>query len=474
MADRFKIGEGFVSIDTEDDTSTGLARIKGSVDRFIDNVQAKVRSGFKDGFDAAADAAERRMATFRRDVEGELDRIAAKRTRIDVDILSAAEKIIKLRKEAETATVDRKLKINAEIAAASADIKVLKREAEDLDGKKIELEAKLRNGPETLFEIKELDKASNDWIKTTLNMASSVGRIVGTISGLLSLLGPTVNGIVGASVATGQWLVAVSPLAALLPTLAASVSVLGLTVKAVLPSLAESFSPVTDAAKELQKELGNAAQKGVSGLAEAFVKANFPEIEKGTMRIAEAINYVVTKVLAWTATAEGQRAVGQIIDAAAGAAERLAPSIAALVISFGNFVGRVGDPAIGALSNIFRDLMDKTNGWIDSLTREDITSGIDKVKDAAGAFTDKLKAARDVIEWMANNRDTITRISDALAGIGVVLGIATGGWVAAVAGAVTLILNHFEVVKQAASDVGKWFTNVWQTIANDPWVKAII
>lgn len=474
MADRFKIGEGFVSVDTEDDTPKGLARIKAGVDRFIGDVEQKVRRGFASGFDSGADAAEARIAKFTREVTGELDRIEAKRTKINVDIMDAAAKIVKLRQEAETATVDRKLKIEAEIAATMAEMKVLKREAEDLDGKKVELEAKLRNGPETLFEIKALDKASNDWIKTTVGLATSVGRVTGTVAGLLSLLGPTTNGIIASVAATGQWLAGLSPLAALLPGLVLSFNVLEGTIKAVAPALGKAFSPVTDAAKELQKELGAAATKGVPELAASFVKANFPAIEAGTMRIADAINYVVTKVTAWTATAEGQRAVAQIMDASASAAERLAPSFAALVISIGNFIGRVGDPAIRGLADLFGDLMDKTNGWIDSLDAADISSAIDKAKDAASAFTDKLRAARDIIEWMANHKDAITGISDALAGIGIVLGLATGNWIAVVAGAITLILNHFDTFKQAASAAGQWFADVWATVSNDPSVKNII
>lgn len=474
MADRFKIGEGYVSVDTEDDTPKGLARIKAGVDRFIGDVEQKVRRGFASGFDSGADAAEARMAKFTREVTGELDRIEAKRTKINVDILDAAEKIVKLRKEAETATVDRRLKIDAEIASAMAEMKVLKREAEDLDGKKVELEAKLRNGPETELQIKKIDKASNDWISTSLSLVTTLGRVTGTVSGLLSLLGPVTNGIVGAVAATGEWLAAVSPLAALLPGLAASVTVLGVTVKAVLPDLGKAFTPVVDAAKDLQKELGKAASDGVAPLAAAFVKADFPAIEAGTRRIAEAVNSVVTSVLAWTATADGQRAVSQIMDAAASAAERLAPSITGLVKSFGDFIGRVGDPAIGALSRLLGDILDKTARWVDTLDSADIARAFDKAKAAAQGFADKLSAAKEVVQWLADHQEDITRISDALAGVGIVLGLATGGWVAAVAGAVTLILNHFEDVKKAATAVGKWLSGVWDTIANDPSVQLIL
>jgi hypothetical protein len=474
VADRFKIGEGFVSIDTEDDTPKGLARIKAGVDRFTDSVEQKVKSGFASGFDSAADAAERRMAKFTADVTANIDRINAKRAKIDLDILSASANLERLRKEAETATDERRIVINAEIAKASADIKVLTHEAEALDGKKVELEAKLRDGPETLFEIKALDKATGDWLTTSLSFARSFGGMVGLVSSLLSLLGPTTNGIVGVAMATGQWLTAISPLAALIPGFIVSWKFLTTTIGSFGPAFETALKPAVAILKEFSKEAGEVAVKGVDDLAQKVLNVNAPAITKAMDGIGASVNRVVTEIGNWLTTSEGMRVVSTIVGQVDSSFAALAPKISNLVIEIGKFIDRVGEPAFGTFTDLLGKAADKTADWVASLTAADIEGAFDKMAAAGMRFMEILRMIRDSVQWLSDNKDKIKGFSDSFAAAGIAIGIATGNWPAVVAGAVTLIMNHFDDVKTAASGMGTWLNDVFNTIANDPSVQKIV
>jgi hypothetical protein len=176
----------------------------------------------------------------------------------------------------------------------------------------------------------------------------------------------------------------------------------------------------------------------------------------------------------WLNSAKGTQAVQILVNSVNDAVENLAPHVTVLAIAFGELIGRVGDPVITGLSSLMARAADATARWVDTITAADVYTAFDKLRRAASGFTDKLVAARDVVAWLAAHEGAIRNVSDALAGIGIVVGVATGSWVAVVAGAVTIILNHFQAVGDGAEWMWDRVSAVFNTIAEDPWVQKIV
>lgn len=379
MAEGFRIAQGFVEIDTEDNTPRGLTKITASVSRWGDQLTAKMRRTFSDAFDS-------REAT-----QG----------------------------------------------------------------------------------VSRLDDRLKSLASTVMDGVRSFASFGATVAGVTSLLGPLVNGTVAVAAATGQWLAGVSPMLALLPGLAVSMKSFGLVTAGVGLVFKEDLKSWGKAFEQFELQLGRVALQGLPALADGFVKVNLPVVEKGLTAVARSMNEVVLRVGEWVNSAAGQQAVSNIMRDVAAAAERLAPSVARLVISFGNLVARVGDPAIKAIAGLLADAADATARWVDSLTQADIDGAFKRMGDAAQYLVDKVKAVKDVVAWLSENQGAITKVSDSIAGIGIVLGLATGNWVAVAAGAVTLVLNHFDRVAPAVKVMADKAKAAFTAISNDPWVQKI-
>lgn len=81
-------------------------------------------------------------------------------------------------------------------------------------------------------------------------------------------------------------------------------------------------------------------------------------------------------------------------------------------------------------------------------------AGIKRFGDATGPAVEAVKRFFDV--WR-ENQDAIDKARTALAGIAIVAGIASGGWLIALGGAVALATMHWDDLKGAVRDTRAWF-----------------
>ena len=84
MAEGFKIGNGFIEVSADNQTSSGLARISETIDRWLIRIEERISTGIEDAFDAGADAAEHRIALMVDRMSRMLDRIDGRNIVIDI------------------------------------------------------------------------------------------------------------------------------------------------------------------------------------------------------------------------------------------------------------------------------------------------------------------------------------------------------------------------------------------------------
>jgi hypothetical protein len=305
----------------------------------------------------------------------------------------------------------------------------------------------------------------------TLGKAASMGTAAGAV-----FVGPLVTGVLAATkavISLGKASAQLAPLAAFLPSMAASAGLLKGTLMLAGPGMLKAIEPLTKEFANTEKEVGGvtkavqaAASRGLPELAKAFVKVNLPTIRKGMVGIAESINKVTVETGKWVNSAEGQRLIKTITEATDKAADKLAPKFSNAAIALGRLADRAGDKAINSLANLLGKAADKAAELMNNTSKADIENALTKAKDAGEALWGKLIKIKDAIVWLGEHKDMLTGISDALALTSIAVGAASGNWVAVIAGAATLILNHFDSIKKGGS-------KVWNAIANDPGVKMI-
>lgn len=309
------------------------------------------------------------------------------------------------------------------------------------------------------------------------DVLKTIGSIVSSGTALGAVFaGPVVSGIFAAAKALitfGQGAAQLGPLVAFLPSLVASFNLFKGTLMLAGPGMAKALEPITKEFANTDKEIGSvtkavqeAASKGLPELAQQFVKLNLPNIRSGMVGIAESVNKVATDTGKWVNSAEGILLIKTTTEATDRATEKLAPKVSKVVVALGQLANRAGDRAITGLGNLLGKAADKAAELIDNISREDIDRALNKAKDAAQGFGEKLSAVRDIVQWLGDHKDFLTGLSDGLALTSIAVGAASGNWVAVIAGAVTLILNHFDTFKSKAS-------GIWNAIANDPGVKMI-
>lgn len=330
----------------------------------------------------------------------------------------------------------------------------------------------------------QIDKDSSDIRDRLREIGITVVRTLGRATSVLTAFAAAVGAIAPLMLHTVSATVglvgAVSPLAALLPSVALGFGLLRGTLLLAGPAILKAFSPLTSLFSEgevkggvltgvgaVRQRIGELASRGLPELAQAFVRVNMPAISRGMERIAVATNLVVLRFGAWVNSVQGQQTIAMLVNATASAVEHLLPKVTLLAIAFGEMIRRLGPGAILGFGLALERAAMAAVRLINSITREDIDRGLVTVRDAADAVFGRLTAVWHVIQFIGNNEGRIRAVSDALAGIGIALGAVTGYWPAVVIGAVTLILNHFNQIVTT----GK---RIWQDLSRDPTVRTYI
>jgi hypothetical protein len=322
-------------------------------------------------------------------------------------------------------------------------------------------------------------KANGNLSKAMLSVAKTTGRATSMIAGFASLAGPAAIGVMSAAKATaalGTALAQMAPAAAALPALAASLGLVALTAKLAGPQVVAAFTPVTALfAKDgkLTQRIGKLASKELPALSRAFVRVNMPAIASAMERVAVAGNRVILATGRWVNSAAGQETIRAITTATAAAAENLSGHVTGVAIAIGNLIRRVGTGEITKLGTQLGRGADAAKRFIDSLNRARVDAAFTDLAGLGVKLKATFAAIRDVGAWMNENTGKVKAFSDVLAGLAIVVGALSGNWVAVIAGGFSLVINHWQNLKNVFEGAPGWFSGIWQRIRNDPSLTSI-
>lgn len=275
-------------------------------------------------------------------------------------------------------------------------------------------------------------------------------------------------------VALGRGIAALGPLVAFAPSAVIGFKLLKSTIGAVTKGITDDFKPVSKALEDAKKRAAEVGSRGFGQVAADFKRLNLPAITGAMDSIATSANRAGLKFAGWVNSAPGMKLIRDTARGTADAFKAAAPKVEAAAEALGNLANkgdirrrleRVGE-AVGRLA-------DKFKKWADSKTAKDITNGLKTAGDALGFLKDKIGMVKDAITWMADNQDKIKQFSDAMAAVGIAIGIGTGNPIAIAIGALTLLANHWDTVKASVSDAGAWWAETWRKVQQDPSIIRI-
>lgn len=304
-------------------------------------------------------------------------------------------------------------------------------------------------------------------LRKAAGMAASftvgAARMAGAVASVGSLALTAAPAVAGAAVAVGQFAAAVAPAAAALAPLAAGLVFTKLVLKGFGPAFTTALEPVKGAFDRAAESSGRLATKGLRPIAREFVKVNFPAVRDAMDRIGRSTNFVATGFGKWLNSAAGVRVIRTLSGDTATAFERLAPAARGVVQSLIAMAGRVSGVSFRAFGDGAEFALFKLNGFIDRIDAGDVQGAITRIKSAAQAAGGALRKIGDALAWVQANWSAIERVRTALAGLAIVVGIATGGWLIALGGALSLLVIHWDKITGAVSRARAWFVNLYKT-----------
>lgn len=227
--------------------------------------------------------------------------------------------------------------------------------------------------------------------------------------------------------------------------------VVAATLKAIFAegsAMREMLKPISDGFKTAGENASKAASDGLKPLVDEFQKAVWPEINHTMVRIGTSVNRVAKEFGEWLKTTEGVAAVNGILHPIWQAVERMEPAVNRLVVSFTSMLGRIMDVSLQAGTNGLTGVLDRLSTAMDNVDAESVSAGIEKLKstfesvrNAGSKVADVLKRVVDLYE---RYQTELSGVADAMA----VAAIAFGGPAVAIAGAVTLVVKHFDDLRE--------------------------
>lgn len=325
--------------------------------------------------------------------------------------------------------------------------------------------------------VQREEKQENRWEKSLKRIgkaagdaARAVAKVAASVSAVAAATGPAVSGLLaaGKAVATfGTKLADLTPLVAFLPSLIGALKLVTATAKLMGPGFAKAFQPILanfrDAkgeASAFTKRLQDIAGIGLKPLTAEFNRLNIPAIQKGMEGVAYQLNGIVYHTLRWLNTTAGQSLISKITTGTSKAMEALSPHVLRLVYAFGALAEKAGDKAIVGLGNTIGRILDKISAWAETHDLDDINNALKDLTGYGVKLRQVFGVVREIGRWLAENEGAVKKFSDVAAGAAVALGIATGNVPAVVAGAVSLIINHWNQLKAPFGEAIGWVKNV--------------
>lgn len=285
---------------------------------------------------------------------------------------------------------------------------------------------------------------------------------VGAIGSLASVAVTAGLAVAKLAVATAHLAVATGPaLAGLLP-LAAGALLIKTTLVAAGPAMLKAISPLTEAWKKQTVEVGKLASAGLRPLAREFVKTNFPQIGAAMNSIATTANAAVTSFVKWADSAPGVKAIGQIVAGTAHMFERLAPAAVKVADSIVSLAGRASGVTFNAFSDGAGAALRKFSKFLDGISATDVHDAFDKIGSLARSAGKGFEALGDGLAWAGSHMKVIDEIRTAVAVLSIVIGVATGGWLIALGGAITLVVMNWGHLTDAFKTASAWISNLGQ------------
>lgn len=219
-----------------------------------------------------------------------------------------------------------------------------------------------------------------------------------------------------------------------------------------------ALQPIADGIKKAGENASAAAARGVRPLAEAFNRAAFPTINKFMVAIGETVNDNTKFFLGWAKSTAGIKTLKNILEPISKAFKDLGPSVTGVAISFAQMLGRIMGVSMAAGSSGLTGVLDKLNQKMDAVNADTVSAGLDKLKSAASGVWNALTAVADVVRKAADAYRTYQTEFSAVADVIALAAIAFGGPVAAIAGAVGLVIRHWDQLKAAYQEVVDYFS----------------
>lgn len=343
---------------------------------------------------------------------------------------------------------------------------------ERLGGKFDELRRKVERLDGTTARVKGIARIEKDSDRLSSTMAKLGGRVFeagkavvkfATYAGLAAgAAGPLAIGLATATVAVATFAVETSGAALALLPLAAGALLVSQTLKATGPAMLKAIEPLTEEWQKQTEFVGKLATQGIRPLVAEFAKGNFHVIARAQERIASATNRTLRSVLKWLNTTPAQRTLAEIGDNTAKAYERLLPSVRGVAQSLLMLAGRVAGVSFDTFTSTAIKALDALNGWIDTLGKDDVTRGFDRIRQGAEAVAKGFRAINDAIAFVEENRQKILQLSDAILVLTAVGAAAVGGWIVALGASLLLLARHWGDVTKAARGAGDWFASLPQ------------
>jgi hypothetical protein len=302
------------------------------------------------------------------------------------------------------------------------------------------------------------EKAGNDAGDSFVTKMGTklVSGLTSSVLPALGMLGAGFNAALAATpllaqAGTAIWNVATAAGAAAPAVLALAVAggLVGITLKAILPTVGKVLTPIKTAFDEAAVSASRFATEGLAPLADEFVKLNMPGVATMMDNIGKATNRVVGDTLRWLNTIPGMQAITNITSATGAAMLRLAPHLSAVVQSFIAMIGRIAGVSLAAGEGGLSGVLDRLVRLMDRVTADTVQGGLDDLK---SSFLAVKGAVETVAHWIGvaidfyrQYKTEINLISDALA----ILSIVFGGPVVAIIAAIGLVVRHFDQLKGA-------------------------
>jgi hypothetical protein len=301
-------------------------------------------------------------------------------------------------------------------------------------------------------------------VKGVLGMFSglrgAIGPMVGPLGAIAPLLSILLPLLAKGSVAVYNFGAAFAAAAPLILGVGLQVAAVKAIVGSFAPAIGKALNPMTEAFKAAHKEATAFAVEGLEPLANEFVTRNMGAIRTMLSSIAATTNGVVRGFLEWTNTNRGVIALGNIMQGIQSLAERIAPAVQGVAISFVAMAGRISEVTAAAGGNGLSYVLNKINGYLDGITAESVTSGLDRLKSNFVAIGNAMRSTVEfgqmIWAFYQRFRTEIQATVDVLG----ILAIAFGGPVTATVAAVGMIIRHWDQVKALLATARSWFGGI--------------